>query len=81
MNKTFWKVKVVVVRERGSVAEHSTAGRKVGGSIPLVPCLKIVARVKQRVFFLENQKKNREIFNGKRNIIINCRDGAMNFEL
>ena len=38
------------------MVEHLTAEREVGGSIPLAPCLKIVARqVKQPVFFLEYQ--------------------------
>ena len=55
LNKTFWKIKVVAFRERSSVAEHSTADRDVGGSIPHSPWLQIIGRVKQRVLFLENQ--------------------------
>ena len=55
LNKSFWNIKVVGFRERSSVVEHSTADREVGGSIPLAPFLKIVRRVKQPVFFLENQ--------------------------
>ena len=31
------------------------ADREVGGSIPLAPCLKIVGRIKEPVFFLENE--------------------------
>ena len=37
------------------MVEHSTADREVDGSVPLAPFLKIVGRVKQPVFFLENQ--------------------------
>ena len=49
-------VKVVVIGEGGSVVEHSTADGEDGGSIPLVPWLKIArSQVKQPVFFLENQ--------------------------
>ena len=46
MKKTFWKIKGVVFRERSSVVEHSTADSELGGSIPLVPCLKIFGRAK-----------------------------------
>ena len=83
MSKTIWKIKVVVFVQRSSVVEHSTADREVGGSILLVPWLKSVGpRVKQPVFFLENQTSKKEPFViGKINIIINSRGCAMNAEL
>ena len=59
MKKTFWKIKGVVFRERSSVVEHSTADSELGGSIPLVPCLKIFGRA-----------KTSSIFSGKSNMKI-----------
>ena len=52
LNETFWKVKVVVFKERSSVIEHSITDREVGGSILLPRRLQIVgSQVKQPVFF------------------------------
>ena len=60
MSMTFSKIRVVVFWERSSVVEHSTADREVGGSIPPAPRLIIVRRVKQSVFFLQNQTRKIE---------------------
>ena len=62
------------------MVEHSTASRGIGGSILLVPCLKIVgSRVTQPVFFLENQtSKKEQLVIGEKNIIINSKGCAMN---
>ena len=83
MNRRFWKIKVVVFRQRSSVVEHSTADRMVGGSISLALCLRILGRVKQPCsIFLENQTSKIEQFLiGKKKINMNCRGCAMNIEL
>ena len=65
MNNTFWKIDVVVFRERSSVVEHSTADREVGGSIPLDPCRKILGRAKRpcSIFTGKSNMKNRAVIN------------------
>ena len=65
------------------MVEHLTACREIGGSIQLVPCLKIVgSRVTQPVFFRENQtSKKEQLVIGEKNIIINSRGCAMNARL
>ena len=64
MNKTFWKIKGVVFRERSSVVEHSTTDPELGGSIPLVPCLNIFGRAKtSSIFSGKSNMKNRAVIN------------------
>ena len=65
------------------MVEHSTASRGIGGSILLVPCLKIVgSRVTQPVVFLENQtSKKEQVVIAEKNVIINSRGCAMNAKL